>query len=874
MTGKRQNAGGQGFGVWLKRRRRALDLTQQQLAGQIACSVSALKKIEAGTLTPSRQLSELIATALGVPAEARAAFVQFARGGAPLTEAMLVSFDSPARVEAASERPRLTLPAPLTSLVGRAQEIAAGVALLRNPNVRLLTLTGAPGAGKTRLAIAIASALQDDFADGAGFVALGTVTDAAEAPAAIAQALGVTDARAPSLLDALTNYARSKRLLLALDNFEQILPAAPIVQALLEAAPRLKIIVTSRALLRLYGEHELVVPPLALPDLRHLPPVEELRLNPSVALFIDRARAVRSDFELNAGNTYSVAAICAWLDGLPLAIEMAAARLKWQSPEIVLTQLSHRLDLSGPHETGRQHTLRSAIAWSYDLLTLQEQRLMATAAMFADRFSAEAAGAALGLPESASPVMDTLTSLADKSLLTHSVNQAGEPRFRMLNVIRDYARERLAQSGESEDARRRWATHYLALARQAQPHLSGPQQRVWLDRLDEELSNLRAVIDWCAAHDCAAGVEIVTALQWYLYARGHVSEARLWLTRLLRGAEEGNLTPAALARARCAAGFFAWQQGDHAESVALSRLALDAFQRLGDRLGAARALRNLGSVALLQSDYARAGTCLSESLALFRSAGSAYEMALALNDLGLTAKDLGQYERARAYHQESLRLHQRAGNRRGVAQSLLYLSIVAYWQADFVRAGQLSERAATLNQELGNRAGLAYSLDTLGAALHKLGDAQRALATLQQSLALFEELGDRVGMALAQSTLGMTHLDDQRPARAAEHFSQALQLSQAIGDKRRAAFALEGLAGALACSQPVMAARLFGTAHAVREAIGAPTPAAESASRAATLKAMQAALGQAGYEAECAHGQSWTLADACRRVQDGTGATG
>ncbi len=876
MTGQQKEAGAQTFGQWLKQQRRALDLTQAAFAAQAACSTSTVKKIESGALAPSRELAEMIAQVLGVPANERAAFVRFARGLGPSPAPHSAPALPPALPTGAA---RPTMPAPLTSFIGREREVPAGINLLRSPDVRLLTLVGPPGAGKTRLGIAIASALDADYADGTAFVSLGSVEDAGLAPAAIAQALQVADRSGQSILDALRNYLRGKTLLLLLDNFEHIMPAAGIVPLLLEASPGLKIIVTSREPLKVYGERELPVPPLELPDLDRLPALQTLRQYPSIALFIERAQAARHDFELTAGNAYSVASICAWLDGLPLAIEMAAARVKWHSPEIVLAQLSQRLALAAASPrtvTARQQTLRDAIEWSFELLSDTEKHVLAAVSVFADRFSPAAAGAVCGniLPASGD-ITGTLQSLAEKSLLIHQFTDGGETRFGMLSVIREYSREKLEQSGLLDVTQQRYAAYYLALAREAQPHLCGPRQQEWFDRLDAEFSNLRAVIDWCAARDQAAGLQMAIALQWFLYARGHLSEARIWLASLLRPSEAGApAVPASLlAGGRCLAGFFAWQQGDHDQAARLSSQALDYFRQTGDRPGAARALYNLGSVALLQSDYARATDHLTESVALFREQGSAHDIALALNDLGLVAKDQGRFEEAQLHHEESLRLHRQAGNPRGIAQSLLRLSIVAYWQAQFQRAAEMSEQALTLNRRLGNRAGMAYCLDTLGTSLHKLGETTRGMNCLSDGLRLFQELGDRMGMALVGYGMGAICLEQGDRARAAEHFDEALRLSEAIGDKRRAAFALEGLAGALDDSQPIAAARLFGAAQALRATISAPAPVSESASHTTLLNRLLSALGPAGCEAEIERGRSWTLADALACAQDALNST-
>ncbi len=871
MTDKGNAGESLSFGQWVKRRRKALDLTQQALAQQAACSLSTLKKIESGTLIPSRQLAELMVKALGVPERGRVDFVLFARGLRPCPDdTSLWQREWTPATPSANAR-RFTLPAPLTSMIGREQEIAAGIARMRATGVRLMTLIGPPGAGKTRLAIAIAAGLEQAYADGACLIALETVDEAAHVPAAIAQGLGISDHSAPSITEALRQRVRDKHVLLVLDNFGHVLPAAPIAQMLLEAAPHMKIIATSREPLRLYGEHELVVPPLELPSFNPLPPIEALRHNPAIALFVDRARAGRPDFDLTADNAYTIAAICAWLDGLPLAIEMAAARLKWHSPEIVLAQISQHLALSAPslRPGAGPRTLRRAIDWSYALLTADEQRALARVSVFADHFTAESAAAVCADARLDCSTIDLLMTLSEKSVLQRSVNRDGQIRFKLLNVIRGYGREKLAESGEAEAVCRRWAAHYLTLAGEAQPHLLGPAQQQWFNRLDEELSNLRAVIDWCAGHDRATGIAIVVKLQWHLYVRGHLSEARAWLDTLLKAGSESAVALTLVASAQCAAGFLAWQQGDHATAVSLSCQALQSFERAGDQAGMAYAHYNLGNVALLQSDYAQAEAHLTESLALLRKTGDTHQMALVLNALGLTAKDRGQFKRAQAYHEESLRLHQRIGNMRGMAQSWLCLGIVAYWQGNFAEAVRLSQEGVALNRHLGNSSGLAYCLDTLGAALHKEGQTTQSRTCLTESLHLFNTLGDQVGQALVHATLGMTDLERDWQA-ASAHFQTALELSMEIGDKRRSAFALEGLAITLSVNQPTLSARLLGAAQTLRESIHSPVPVTEQAAHQRAIATLTATLGPAGYAAEFEQGRQWSPPQARAAIALGT----
>ncbi|MDQ3249783.1 MAG: helix-turn-helix domain-containing protein, partial [Chloroflexota bacterium] len=386
------------FADWLKRRRRALDLTQSELAAAANCSPVSVKKMEAGDLKPSRQLAELLAVALHIPAAEGAAFVDFARGTVArfqlqpiLPQASLVAAPvAPASLSQAK------LPAQLTAVIGRERETIAAVQLLRQPPVRLITLTGPPGTGKTRLSLEIGQALQEEWKDGVYFVPLAPVSQASLVPAAIAQALGIVEERDKPLLISIQTFLHAKTLLLVLDNFEQVSAAAGLVGELLVAAQGLKVLVSSREPLRIYGEHEFPVPPLSLPDVNRLPPLEALILYPAIKLFVERAQAVRPTFQLTSDNAEAVARVCAWLDGLPLAIEMAAAQTKWMTPQKVLTQISGRLTaLAGGLRdlSPRQQTLRGAIDWSYNLLDPEECHLFNHLSVFVDGCTIEAVAA-------------------------------------------------------------------------------------------------------------------------------------------------------------------------------------------------------------------------------------------------------------------------------------------------------------------------------------------------------------------------------------------------------------------------------------------------------------------------------------------------
>src|SRR6266852_4875421 len=444
--------------------------------------------------------------------------------------------------------PQSRLPAPLTPLVGREQEIAAVCALLWRPEVRLVTLTGTGGVGKTRLALGVAAAVNADFADGICFVALAPLIDPGLVLSTIAQALGVQEQGSRPLLEGLQDHLREKQLLLLLDNFEQVVSAAPVVAELLVAAPRLRVLMTSRTSLHLSGEHEFAVPPLSLPDLRDLPPLDRLTQYGAIRLFIERAQAVKSDFALTKENAAAIAAICHQVDGLPLAIELAAGRSKLFSPQALLPRLRNRLKLlvGGAQDLPlRQQTLRGTIAWSYDLLDQAEKILFRRLAVFVGGCTLEAAEAVCHPDRDLEgDVLDAVERLVDKSLLRQEAQADGEPRLLMLETIREYALERLAASGETEATRRRHADYYLALAEQAEPLLAGEQQVPWLNRLEQEHENLRAALTWVFQEAGGADLHLKAALReqtlrlvgalwsfWYIHC--HYREGKQWLQAAL-----------------------------------------------------------------------------------------------------------------------------------------------------------------------------------------------------------------------------------------------------------------------------------------------------------------------------------------------------
>jgi len=646
------------------------------------------------------------------------------------------------------------LPVSRTGFVGREKEVAAGKGLLMRDDVRLVTITGPGGIGKTRLAVEVAGGVYERFPGGIHFVPLSPLSDPSMVASAIVQTLGIREAGGQSpqeLLEKNLQDSFSAPMLFLLDNFEHLIQAAPIVARLLAIGPNLRILVTSRAALHIYGEHEFPVPPLALPDSRTTPPVDLLLQYPAVALFVQRAIAAKPDFELNRENAPAVSEICARLDGLPLAIELAAARVKVLSPSSMLKRLASRLQLltGGARDLPqRQQTLRAAMDWSHDLLNPAEQRLFRRLAVFVGGCSLEGVDAVCDTKSDLNlDLLDGMGSMVDKSLVQQSEHANGESRFAMLETIREYALEKLQASGEESATKRAQAAYCLVLAEEEATEKSGAESTGWLGRFALEHNNFLAALEWLTeTGDADWGLRLGTALFRFWEIREYFAEGRDRLGRLLQLPGAAAPTKARM-RALFAGGVLAGEQGDYATANRFIRESEDIARQLGDNTGIAVSLNALAVHARDRGDVAEANQLFEESLALWRESGNLIAVARALSNLANVVKLQGDYDRARSLHAECLAIFRGLRDKAGVAWSLDYQGDVARDQGDLAGAQTLYEQALAIFRELGDRWGIAGTLADLGNLAREQRSYDKAHALFRESIKIFQELDHKRGIA-------------------------------------------------------------------------------------------------------------------------------
>jgi predicted ATPase/class 3 adenylate cyclase/Tfp pilus assembly protein PilF len=634
------------------------------------------------------------------------------------------------------------LPVQLTSFIGRERETAAVCRLLAEH--RLVTLTGSGGTGKTRLSLKAAEQLLGSYPDGAWLVELAPLADPLLVPAIAATTLGVAETPGKSIADSLVDFLRQKRLLLILDNCEHLLEAcAKLADRLLRASPDLTILASSRETLGVKGEAPFHVPPLSIPDTRHLPPLDQLSEYDAVRMFIERAGVVSPGFAINGDNATAVAQVVSRLDGIPLAIELAAARLRLLSVEQIALRLNDAFRLlTGGGRTVLPHhqTLRALVDWSHDMLSEPERAVLRRLSVFVGGWTLEAAETVCaGANVNEMDVLDLLSNLVEKSLVT--CNCTGEiPRYFMLETLRQYAGEKLDSSAETEGYRQHHAEYFLKLAEEAEPQLTGTAQAKWYDRLETEHDNLRAAIEWAAgAAETEMAQRLCGALGRFWWVRGQMTEGRRWLQQVL-AVREG-VAIEVQAKALRWAGGLAWPQGDlHSAKIAFDE-SISLYRQLGDMAGMANVLGNLGTVAQNQGDYAGAWEMFSQSLEFLRELGNKWGMANALNNLGNVAQEQGDYEKAQTLHEESLAFRRELGDTRGMGIALNNLGSIALEQNNLELARAYFEQSLKINYKISARMMLAYNLSGMAQVLTGEGQEISAAQVQGATNKLLEEMG-------------------------------------------------------------------------------------------------------------------------------------
>jgi predicted ATPase/transcriptional regulator with XRE-family HTH domain len=840
------------FGRLLRTHRLAAGLTQDALAELARISSRTIQELEAGSARPRRVTAVRLAEALELAAPDYDELVS-ASGPAPRRRGNRLSASAggdvdrsdgrnnlavarPEPSEVARDHPLVLFPRPAllpdhapaaldtrsqglpiqtTPLIGREQTEASLQALVLRDDVRLVTLTGPGGVGKTRVALQAAADVQDRFEHGACFVDLAPVSDPGRVVAAIAQALGLQDAARRALLDAVVDALRARHLLLVLDNFEQVLPAATDVDALLRACPRLTVLATSRAPLQLRAEHEFPVPPLSLPLAGQSLAPDALTGYAAVALFVERATAVSPDFAITAENALAIVEICVRLDGLPLAIELAAARTRLFPPRAMLARLERRLPLlaDGPRDLpARQRTLRATMAWSYDLLSADEQRLFDRLGVFVggctldaiETVAGDGAGGTIRLSPNPQPLhgghfrytdipspiirhpapvtLDLVAALVSRNLLRQQEQPDGEPRFSMLETIREYALERLEARGEAPEVRRRHAEHFMALAEEARPWLTRTESRVWFDRLETEHDNLRAALVWAEAFDSEVLARTVLPLWWFWYQHGHFGDLKRWLTL----ARDRATDPARYLELLFCTANLALFLDQAPKSIELFNQVIEIGRAQGNQRAVARALARRAYMMRNVSNMPQSVADAIEAVALARQIGDPLVLAHALHGRAEAARGEVNLDIAHASWSEALELYRKVGETYMVAHMLNNLGSIATQRGELDTALRLCSEALALIRQRDDTFALRPSLVNMIRLAHRMGDEERALTAAREVLILCAEQGTPMTGSLAIDGFAWVAIRRGEAVRAARLLGAAAGLWREAGYSNRA----------------------------------------------------------------------------------------
>jgi len=775
----------------------------------------------------------------------------------------------------AKPEPMWKVPSTFTSFVGREQEVAEIGALLKQLEMRLVTLLGPGGIGKTRLSLAVANAMRAYFVAGICYVGLSSISDPQLVVPTIAQELGLKESGTRPLLEQVQAFVGKQSFLLVLDNFEQVVAAAPQVEQFLAGCPNLKILVTSRTVLHLSTEQVVPVAPLALPDLAKDLTPEGIAQAAAVALFGQRARSQLPSFQVTAANAQAIAEVCVRLDGLPLAIELAAARIRLLPPQTLLARLSQSLQVltGGPRSLpARQQTLRNTIQWSYDLLGPEEQVLFRLLSVFVGGWTLEAAEALCQQTGKADlDVLNTLSALLDNSLIQPSEQEAepegGEPRFLMLQTICEFGLEMLLATGEREATQTAHVHFFLALAEQAEPELVGPNQAVWVARLEQEHDNLREALEWAlekvaseqAGERTEVALRLSTALMDFWLMHGHYHEARSFLERGLAQSEGASASLRAkvlLATANIAGG-----QGDLDRQEMLAQQSLILSRELEDTRGIAVALGLLAAAAWTRGKITEAISFTEEQVRLLRQADKSWEVAETLFHLADIVSAHGEYARGQTLFEEALVLSRKVGDERLVGAILIQSAFWLWFTlGDLATIRKRLQEGQTLITKVGDRAGSASCLWVAALLALSEGEPTRAASLVQESLSIYREMGNLWFSAWSLHLLGRIEAQRGEILAAHTYYQQSLALNQQVGEKWMTAFNLEGLASVLAAQGEFSrAAQLWGAAETLREAMPSPLLPVDRAGYEQAVAAARAHLGEDAFAAAWQEGRTMPL---------------